>query len=187
MSLHSIVDLNALDDPLKQFQVTFLISTMRGSSGLGSIFSGGMGDKSASSHELELRCTSFTYPGTKITTTKTVLFNHVRSRAAMQNKSGQWKTTFIEGQSGQVLTAIQNWCDLINNPLTGVTAPSTLYTSLALVKIESPNGHKKQIYLRGLYPIEISPITINPSSPEAVSVEVTWNYDWYSEQKLLGL
>lgn len=187
MSLHSLVDLNNLDDPLKQYQVTFVISTMRGSSGLGSILSGGMGDKAADSNELELRCTSFTYPGTKITTTKTVIFNHIRSRAGIQNKSGQWKTTFVEGQSGQVLTAIQNWCDLINNPLTGITAPSTLYTSLALVKIQSPNGHKKQIYLRGLYPIEISPIEINPSSSEMMQVTVTWNYDWWSEQKLLGL
>lgn len=187
MSLHSIKDLNALDDPLKQYQITFLISTMRGSSGLGGILSGGMGDKAADSNELELRCTSFTYPGTKIATTKTVIYNHVRTRAAMQNKSGQWSTTVIEGQSGQVLTAIQNWCDLINNPLTGISTPSTLYTSLALLKIQSPNGHKKQIYLHGLYPVEIKPITINPSASEAVQVEITWNYDWYSEQKLLGL
>lgn len=187
MSLHSIKDINALDDPLKQYQVTFLISNLRGTTGIGGLVGGGLGDSHISENEFELRCTSFSYPGTKIKTVETVIFNHIRNRATIQDKSGVWTTKIIEGQSGQVLNTIHNWCNLINNPLTGLTAPSELYTSLALVKIQGANGHKKQIYLRGLYPIEVDGFDVNASSSEPVEITVKWNYDWWSEEKLLGL
>lgn len=188
MSLHSLKDVNQLIDPLKQYQVTFTISHMRGSKGILGMLSGGSGDKAVSSNTFELRCESFTYPGTKISTTETRIWTYKRKIASQQDKSGTWETTLIEDQNGAVLNTIQNWCDLINNPVTGLINPSTLYTSLANVDIRSADGKlAKRIYLRGLYPIEIKPININASSSDAVKVSVTWNYNWFTEEKLLGL
>lgn len=187
MSLHNIRDVNSLSDPLKQYQVTFTISNVRGTTGVGGLVSGGIGSEHYGAKDLELRCTSFTYPGTKLNQTELNLFGHYRKRATVQDKSGTWKTKIIEDQKGRVLTTIQNWVDLIHNPATGIMSPGILYTSLAEVKIVGADGFEKKIYLRGLYPISIGEINIDASSSAPVEVNVDWNYDWFSEEKFLGI
>ena len=200
MSLHSIRDVNSLSDPLKQYQVTFTISNVRGTTGVGGAITGSHSSTNYSTgdsirftslhydaRDLELRCTSFTYPGTKLNQTELNLFGHYRKRATVQDKSGTWKTKIIEDQQGRVLTTIQNWIDLIHNPATGIMSPGILYTSLAQVKIESADGFEKKLYLRGLYPISINEINIDASSSAPIEVNVDWNYDWFSEEKFLGI
>jgi len=138
--------------------------------------------------DFELRATSFTIPGTVIKTTDTVIFNHYRRRPTIQDKSGTWKVTVAEDMNGNVLQTIQDWCDNIMNPLTGVMMPSNLYIAMASVEICGPNMHSnKTIYLRGFYPTRIGEIKIDPSSSDIVKVDIEFNYDWYSENKLLGL
>jgi len=179
MALTQVRSINNLSDPLKQYQCKFHISH-----GMGTALVGGMVRK----EDFELRATSWTYPGTVIKTVDTVIFNHYRRRPSIQDKSGVWKVTLTEDMKGGVLQSIQDWCDLIMNPVTGVMMPSEFYVSMASVEICGPNMQSnKTIYLRGFYPIRIHEIKIDTSSSQPVSVDVEFNYDWYSESKLLGL
>lgn len=179
MALSRVKSINGLSDPLKQYQCKFHISR-----GIGTAAAGGI----IRSEDFELRATSWTYPGTTIKTVDTVIFNHYRKRPSLQDKSGTWHVSVVEDMYGSVLQSLQDWCDVIMNPATGVMSPSELYISMAAVEICGPNMHNnKKIYLRGFYPIKISDIRIDASSSQPVSVEVDFNYDWYSEDKMLGL
>ena len=179
MALTQIRSINNLSDPLRQYQCKFHISR-----GLGTAAVGGMVRK----EDFELRATSWTYPGTVIKTVDTVIYNHYRRRPTLQDKSGTWKVSVVEDMNGGVLQSIQDWCDLIMNPLTGLMVPSELYVSMAAVEICGPKmSSNKTIYLRGFYPTRIGEIKIDPSSSNVVTVDIEFNYDWYSENKLLGL
>ena len=179
MALTQIRSINNLSDPLRQYQCKFHISR-----GLGTAAVGGIVRK----EDFELRATSWTYPGTVIKTVDTVIYNHYRTRPTLQDKSGTWKVSVVEDMNGGVLQSIQDWCDLIMNPLTGLMVPSELYVSMAAVEICGPKmNSNKTIYLRGFYPTRIGEIKIDPSSSNVVTVDIEFNYDWYSENKLLGL
>lgn len=183
MALSSLKSINKLSDPLRQYQCKFHISK-----GAGTALLAAVGNDMVRKEDFELRATSFTYPGTVIKTTDLVIFNHYRRRPTLQDKSGTWKVTVTEDMNGNVLQSIQDWCDNIMNPLTGVMMPSELYSALASVEICGPDMKpRKKIYLRGFYPIKINEIQIDPSSSKPVSVSIEFNYDWYSENKLLGL
>jgi hypothetical protein len=74
------------------------------------------------------------------------------------------------------------------NPLTGIMLPSEFYVGMASVEICGADmKSNKTLYLRGFYPIKIGEIKIDPSSSKVVTVDIEFNYDWYSENKLLGL
>lgn len=183
MALTNIRNINKLSDPLKQFQCKFHISK-----GVGTALLAAFGNDMVRKEDFELRATSWTYPGTQIKTVDTVILNHYRRRPSLQDKSGTWKVTIIEDMEGNVLQSIQDWCDNIMNPLTGIYMPSEAYISMASVEICGPDMKaNKTLYLRGFYPTKIGEIKIDPSSSKPVSVDVEFNYDWYSENKLLGL
>lgn len=171
MSLHSVSELNSLKDPLKQYQFKFVISGMAGSS--------------FNPEKLELQCSAFNVPGNKIKTVQTVIGTHYRTRAALQDKAGTWRTTIYDTQGGEVWNALQKWFDLINNPTTGLIAVSSQYVREAEIQIlDEDNIIAKSIYLYGVYPITLSQIEIKASSSEPISLAVDWNYDWFSTSKV---
>lgn len=183
MALTQIRSINNLSDPLRQYQCKFHISK-----GLGTAALALAGNDMVRKEDFELRATSWTYPGTVIKTVDTVIFNHYRKRPSIQDKSGTWKVSVTEDMHGNVLQSIQDWCDNIMNPMTGIMLPSELYVGMASVEICGPDmKSNKTLYLRGFYPIKINEIKIDPSSSGVVTVDVEFNYDWYSENKVLGL
>lgn len=189
--LHRLPDINNLPDPLKQYQFTFVISKFRGSDGIAGALTGNFKNAFKNTtksvpERFELQCSSFSWPGARVGTTEVCIADFKRTRPTVQNKSGQWKTTVYETMDGLVITSIRNWLDAIHNPMSGINLPSTLYVSQCEVKFSTPLTEKKAI-LRGFYPIEMSEVSINPSSSEPVSVSVTWNYDWYTESNLGGV
>jgi len=192
MALKSLSEIRGLNDPLKQFQVTFTISDLPAlklalaQQKLTGIISGN-GD-TVDAKTLELRCTSFSYPGTKIGQSSTTIGGFRRKLATIQNKSGEWTCNITEDQNGGVLNTIQAWCDLIHNPFNGVRAPSSVYVSTCVVRIQratdkhSEYGDRgRTLWLKGFYPIKYSVGEINTSDSTAVNVSVTFNYDWWSE------
>ena len=192
MALKSLSEIRGLNDPLKQFQITFTISDLPalklaiGQQKLAGMISGNSDTVSAKT--LELRCTSFTYPGTQISQSSTVIGGFRRKLATIQNKSGEWNCSITEDQNGGVLNTIQAWCDLIHNPFNGVRAPSALYVSTCVVRIQSAH-HKhdrygdggRTLWLKGFYPIKYSVGDIDTSESSPVKIDVTFNYDWWSE------
>lgn len=192
MALKSLSEIRGLNDPLKQFQVTFTISDLPAlklalaQQKLTGIISGNSDTVDAKT--LELRCTSFSYPGTKIGQSSTTIGGFRRKLATIQNKSGEWTCNITEDQNGGVLNTIQAWCDLIHNPFNGVRAPSSVYVSTCVVRIEratdkhSEYGDRgRTLWLKGFYPIKYSVGEISTSESTAVNVSVTFNYDWWSE------
>lgn len=192
MALHSLNDIRSLNDPLKKFQIKFTISMVPALSlaiaqqKTAGILSGNFSTVTAK--ELELRCTSFTYPGTKLAQSSVIIQGFRRKLASIQDRSGTWNCNITEDQNGAVINTIQSWCDLIHNPMTGIRMPSTLYVSTCVVQIQSAEedreiyGNKgRTLWLKGFYPIEYSVGEIDASSSDPVSISVKFNYDWWTE------
>lgn len=192
MALKSLNQIRTLKDPLKQFQVTFTISmapALKLAIAQQKIAGALSGNKdTVDAQKLELRCTSFDYPGTKIGQTDLVIAGFRRKLATIQNKSGTWSCKITEDQEGGVLNTLQAWIDLIHNPFTGVRTSSTLYVSTCVVRIQSATDdhssygeNGRTLWLKGFYPIEYNVGSIDPSDSRPVEVDVKFNYDWWSE------
>lgn len=197
MALHTLNDIRGLQDPLKQFQIKFTISmvpalllalTQQKATGL---VSGNFSTVDAET--LELRCTSFTYPGTKLGQSSLTIAGFRRKLGTIQNKSGVWNCKITEDQNGGVVNTIQSWCDLIHNPFSDVRLPSVGYVSTCVVDIQSAdtrnglwrhvytNTKGRRIWLKGFYPIEYTVGQIDASGSQPVEIDVKFNYDWWSE------
>ena len=207
MALKSFKEVNALKDPLKMYQITLsfgpgvhTISNVASkivdnvSTSMNNLLSkvginGGaiMGPNGIIiKKEFELRCTSFTYPGAKINTTDLVLFNHAKKFPTYNDKSGTLNVEVVEDMDASVLTAINNWFDVIHNQNTGTMCTSEFYATNAMMDILGPDMRTtKRIYLHGVWPTELGAIKIDPSGSEAVKVNISFNYDWYSEMNTL--
>ena len=197
MALHSLSEIRDLQDPLKQFQIKFTISMVPAlylaiaQQKAASVLNGNFSTVDAET--LELRCTSFTYPGTKLGQSSTTIAGFRRKLGTIQNKSGIWDCKITEDQNGGVINTIQSWCDLIHNPFSGVRLPSATYVSTCAVDIQSVESRNKlwkniygenkgrRIYLKGFYPIEYSIGQIDASSSNPVEIDVKFNYDWWTE------
>lgn len=192
MALKSLNEIRNLKDPLKQFQVTFTISMIPAlwlaiqQQKLTGIISGN--SDTVDPKTLELRCTSFSYPGTKLGQSSTTIAGFRRKLATIQNKSGTWTCKVTEDQNGGVMNTLQAWCDLIHNPFNGLRMPSTVYVTTCVVKIQKAKYNTsdygdtaRTIWLKGFYPIEYSVGEIGASESQAVEVTVKFNYDWWSE------
>lgn len=192
MALKSLNEIRNLKDPLKQFQVTFTISMIPAlwlaiqQQKLTGIISGN--SDTVDPKTLELRCTSFSYPGTKLGQSSTTIAGFRRKLATIQNKSGTWTCKVTEDQNGGVMNTLQAWCDLIHNPFNGLRMPSTVYVTTCVVKIQKAQYNTsdygdtaRTIWLKGFYPIEYNVGEISASESQAVEVTVKFNYDWWSE------
>lgn len=192
MTLKRLNEIRSLKDPLKQFQVTFTISMLpamqlaiKQQKASGTITGN---NDTVDAKTMELRCTSFSYPGTKLGQSSTTIAGFRRKLATIQNKSGTWSCKITEDQNGGVMNTIQSWCDLIHNPFTGLRMPSTVYVTTCVVKIKSAeisqdnygeNG--RTLWLKGFYPIEYTVTDIDPSNSDPIEIDVKFNYDWWSE------
>lgn len=192
MALKSLNEIRNLKDPLKQFQVTFTISMIPAlwlaiqQQKLTGIISGN--SDTVDPKTLELRCTSFSYPGTKLGQSSTTIAGFRRKLATIQNKSGTWTCKITEDQNGGVMNTLQAWCDLIHNPFNGLRMPSTVYVTTCVVKIQKAQYNTsdygdtaRTIWLKGFYPIEYSVGEIGASESQPVEITVKFNYDWWSE------
>jgi len=200
MALHTLNEIRNLNDPLRQFQVKFTISEcpamklaklqQKTSDALTSWMSDNRGENKSTVHAetLELRCTSFTYPGTKLGQSSTTIAGFRRKLGTIQNKSGVWACKITEDQNGGVLNIIQSWCDLIHNPMVGTRIPSSYYVSSCVVEflpalkdMKDNQNITRNIWLKGFYPIEYTVGQIDASSSAPVEIEVKFNYDWWTE------
>jgi hypothetical protein len=207
MALKSFREIDGLKDPLKMYQITLSfgpgIKTVSNFASkiadnisnsmnelLGKVgINGGaiMGPNGIIiKKDFELRCTSFTYPGAKINTKDVVLFNHAKNFPVYNDKSGVLSVEVIEDMDGSVLTAINNWLDVIHNQNTGSMSTSEFYATNAMMDILGPNMRTtKRIYLHGVWPTELKSFQVNTSSSDAVKLTINFNYDWYSEMNTL--
>ena len=186
--LQNLDTIKGLKDPLKQYMVDFEISefpvlNIVGLVGKAINMVGNLGKPNlvAKPRDIKFRALSFTYPGTKIKQTEISINGFNRKIGSIQDKSGVWKCKVTENYDGSIIQLLQNWCDCIHNTEFGLRLPSLLYSTTCQVTIYNVNGKKsRRIYLRGFYPIEYSVGEINPSSSEPLTINVSFNYDFYS-------
>ena len=191
--LRTLNEIRGLKDPIKQSQVEFVISDIPAlllakiTQKVAGLLSGNTA--LASSKELRLRCTSFSYPTPKIGQTSLFIGGHRRKLGTIQDKSGVWKCKVTEDFEGSVLNIIQAWCDLIHANIAGTRLPSTLYTASCQILFggDSKGGNvnaklkTRTVWLRGFYPISYTVNTINPSSSDPIDIDISFNYDFYAD------
>lgn len=189
--LRKLSEIRALKDPIKQSQVEFIISDTPAlllaklQQNIVGLISGNT--KTTNPKELRLRCTSYGYPGAKLSQTEVVIAGHVRRLGQIQDRSGTWTITVTEDFEGSILNTIEAWCDLIHSPVAGTRLPSSLYKTVARIQlggnVKNPaNGNKlnmRTIWLQGVYPISYEIGELNPSDSSPISVKITFNYDWF--------
>ena len=186
--LHTLHEICGLKDPAKQSEVEFIISDIPAPllAKTTQMVAGKLSGNTAiaTTKELRLRCTSFSYPGTKIETIDMFLGHHRKKVGTVQNKSGTWKVKVTEDYQGSVLNFIQAWCDLIHSNLLGTRLPTSLYTTNACIIIgEGIKGNKtkRTIWLKGVWPTGYQVNTINPTSSNPIDVDISFNYDYFAD------
>lgn len=195
--LRSLNEVRALRDPIKQSQCEFIIQDTPGMllAKLSQKVAGAISGNSpvATAKELRLRCTSYSYPGPKLGQTELIINNHRRKLGTSQNKSGVWHCEIVEDFEGSVLNIIQAWIDLIHSNVLGTRLPSVAYASTCKILLGGDNagGHvrnaklqERKIILHGFYPIGYKVPDINPSSSEAITIGVNFNYDYWADEGL---
>lgn len=186
--LRTLNEIRQVKDPLKQYMVEFDITelptlkvigiTSKLIQGIGSL---GKGSKTASAKDFKFRAQSFTYPGTKIAQTELTINGFTRKSGCQQNKSGVWKCTVVDDYDGSVSDFIQGWCDCIHCTELGIKLPLIAYSTTCSVTVNKPGGgNGRRFSLRGFYPIEYSVSQINTSSSDPVTLDVSFNYDFFS-------
>ena len=191
--LRTLDEIRALKDPLKKSQIEFylqenpalLLSKLTQKAA--GLLSGNT--TVATSKELRLRCTSYSLPSSKIKTHELILFGHKRTRPTWQDRSGTWKLKITEDFNGSVHNILQAWLDIISNPLLGNRTPQNAFVTTVKVVIGgsdeggnvSTKLDNKILWLRGVYPISLKLPDIDPSSSDAVEIEVEFNYDYYAD------
>ena len=191
--LRTLNEIRALKDPLKKNQIEFYLQenpamllakltqkvagTISGNTTL------------ATAKELRLRCTSYSLPSTKVKTHTLILNGHKRTRPTIQDRSGTWRVKITEDFNGSVHNMLQAWLDLANSPILGHRAPQNAFVTTVKVVIGgseeggnvSTKLDTKVMWLRGVFPISIKMPDIDPSSSDAVEIEVEFNYDYYAD------
>lgn len=197
MALRSLNEIRGLKDPVKQFQVELVLNDVpaialaRASQNLFGKISGNTA--LVSSEELVLRCTKFSYPGARIAQDELIIMGHRRKRGTIQNRSGVFKCTVVETMEGGVLNLIEAWCDLIHSNLLGTRVPSLAYIGEAVLtfgeRVNSGDLAKREIHLKGFYPISYSVSDIETSSSEPITIDIEFNYDYYAgnSYSIMGL
>ena len=191
--LRQLNEIRGLKDPIKQSQVEFVICDTPGLL-LAKLEQRILGKLSgneacATAKELRLRCTSYSYPGTKVNQAELILGGHRKKWGTIQNKSGVWKIRVTEDFEGSVLNIIQAWCDLIHANIAGTRLPSILYSTIASIEL---GGHvidprtgkklgKRTIWLKNVYPIGYQVGELDPSSSKAIDVSIDFNYDFFAD------
>lgn len=188
--LHSLNTVRALKDPLKQYMVDFDITkstAFKTAQTVGKLIAKAGGVKESAIKNMmdlkdfKLRAQSFSYPGIKIKQSELCINGFTRRIGTIQDKSGVWKCKVTEDMNGGAIQLLQSWCDCIHNTELGLRLPSITYATTCKVTIYNSKGEQtRKIYLRGFYPIEYSVSEMNPSSSEPVSLDVSFNYDFFS-------
>lgn len=166
MGLQTIEKLQTMSDPLKAFMFTMVLSETKG----GKI----------NAENFELQCQSYTFPGTNMSTTQVQLGGWKRTDAALQDRSGEWTTKVIETWDATIYDEFESWMNIMHDVEAGTISSATEYKTSAVVNMVNGAGTPmKSRKLRGLFPKSISSTEYSPSSSDAVSVSITWSYDFW--------
>lgn len=163
----NIEEIRNLADPLKGYQFKITIANPPG--------------EGAGIELLQFRCTAAPLPGRDIDQVVTSLDGFDVSDAGRIAGPRTWTTTFTEGTDTQIITRIDSWQKIVRDPVTGVQASRSDYKRTATVEIYN-NARETTLTrtLVGIWPQSMGEIGFDKASSEAVTLDVTWSFDYMS-------
>lgn len=175
--LKPLNEVRNLKDPLKQFVSTWQFAFPAGSSLSGVI----------DTHDLELRCQSYGLPTLKGDTTEVTWGGFKRVYAGKQDRQGSWSVKFIEVWDASIVEGFKVWLNKYHQYKNGTISLLDQYTATANISLVDPDVYDPQpegikrydIRLSDVFPSEVSLPEINASSSEAVSIDVTFNFNYF--------
>lgn len=166
MGLQNIEKLATMTDPLKQFMFKMVITEMKG----GKI----------NAENFELQCQSYTFPGGEMSVTNVALGGWTRQDAALQNRAGDWQTTVVETWDATIYDEFESWMNIMHDVEAGTISSATQYkTSAAVSLVNGQGAAMKTRTLKQLFPKNVGAATYAPTGPDAVTIPVTWHYDFW--------
>lgn len=177
MSLHSVKEINSLNDPLKMFLCTFTIPFPAAA------IPNGVTDFA---DKLEMRAQTFNLPKITGDVTEVTWGGHNRQYAGKQQRQGDWTVKFTEVYNGEIITAFKNWVNLYHKYQDGTISLFEEYNKIIQVDIHNPTLYSPTTDANHLYmnlyrawPKEVSASEIDPNSSNPVEVTVTFHYDYF--------
>lgn len=175
----NLADINNLADPIKMFLLDFNISLPTGKSE--------DADLGFKTKQLLLRAQSFTIPKITMDSTEVWWGGHHRQFAGKQQRQGEWTVEFTEVWSGDYIDGFRKWMNWAHNFKNGTIALHDNYMGSASVNILNPDLYEpkptsavaKQIFLKMMYPTEVTVPQISPSESNPVNITVTFHYNYF--------
>lgn len=120
--------------------------------------------------------TSSSMPGTGLEVTE-INWQGITFPIAGSRSFPEWTITFRMDQAGVLREAYQQWLDLIHNPETNVRSAPTEYMITQEVNNVNQKGDKADtIVLYYCFPTNVAEITLDHSSQEVQTFDVTYRY-----------
>lgn len=175
--LHSLSKVQNLKDPLKMFDVNWVMSFPSGSP-LTSLIK---------SEDLELRCQTFGFPTLTGDKTEVDWGGFHRVYAGKQTRQGEWTVTFTEVWDSTITEAFKQWLNMYHNYKNGTISLLDAYTATVNVALLNPEVYepkpegmvKYDLRLYDVFPTNISFPSIQASSSNPIEITATFNYNYF--------
>jgi len=175
--LHSLSKVQNLKDPLKMFDVNWVISFPSGSP-LTSL---------VKTEDLELRCQTFGFPTLTGDKTEVDWGGFHRVYAGKQTRQGEWTVTFTEVWDSAITEAMKVWLNMYHNYKNGTISLLDAYCATVNVALLNPELYEPKpegmtrydLRLYDVFPTNISFPSIQASSSNPIEITATFNYNYF--------
>lgn len=175
--LHSLSKVQNLKDPLKMFDVNWVISFPSGSP-LTSL---------VKTEDLELRCQTFGFPTLTGDKTEVDWGGFHRVYAGKQTRQGEWTVTFTEVWDSSITEAMKVWLNMYHNYKNGTISLLDAYTATVNVALLNPEVYEPKpegmtrydLRLYDVFPTNVSFPNIQASSSNPIEITATFNYNYF--------
>lgn len=167
MGVHPIEETLQMADPAKGFLFDLVFTNL-------------LGDKGITGEQFELRVQSYTYPGEKVNQINMNIGGNPRVDAGLKDRSGTWSTSVIETQNADMLERFQSWLNIMHDLSTGITGYSNEYKVDISVRLLNAKFEVVKVRkLKRAWPTTTGELSFKLNSTEALTLNVTWHFDWW--------
>lgn len=175
--LHSLSKVQNLKDPLKMFNLNWIISFPAGSPLINLI----------KTEDLELRCQSFGFPTLTGDKTEVDWGGFHRVYAGKQTRQGEWQVTFTEVWDSTIGEAMKTWLNMYHSYKNGTISLLDAYTATVNVALLNPDVYEPKpegmarydLRLYDVFPTSVSFPTIQASSSNPIEITASFNYNYF--------
>jgi hypothetical protein len=112
---------------------------------------------------------------------KVIEWSGVPYRFPGNSTYNDWTVTLNVDEGGDVLKLFNTWCRKIQNPETGVRGSTYMYFADQFVHMLDYSGNIMSTYrFIGSWPKSIGDVTLDYSSNEVATVDITFSYQYYT-------